>query len=411
MIAVYQCKEFPSDDSPPRQLYMVISESVFLLLEPGSEWKNLSTLILYANLYALERIERDLDTPNKITFYWNVQSYKVIVVLLQEHYKQELYVDKANYCISHLLAQVDKLGISSDRMIKNKYKFLENEVTDVTIKRFDIENFLEEINELEKIIAGNCSFENIQILIEKYQKVYIELKQVIEYYSALGDNKFMAYLDKMKALITKDNLQFTNDSLTSNEEKKMENLEEEKFIINDSEINLDDQKVGNEMNNTTSLISNGDNKEENELKINNEILNDEVKEGSESTVRINKEINNPEENKKEINKNKVEISKLNEENKDIEIINSEYKEHINENLIEKENEFIGNKYEEENKSTEIKDKEGSKETEDKLIKENKPETKEKLPSNTNNENINESNEKIKVKDINSISENNDKDTN
>ena len=138
MIAVYQCKEFPSDDSPPRQLYMVISESVFLLLEPGSEWKNLSTLILYANLYALERIERDLDTPNKITFYWNVQSYKVIVVLLQEHYKQELYVDKANYCISHLLAQVDKLGISSDRMIKNKYKFLENEVTDVTIKRFDI---------------------------------------------------------------------------------------------------------------------------------------------------------------------------------------------------------------------------------------------------------------------------------
>ena len=109
------------------------------------------------------------------------------------------------------------------------------------------------------------------------------------------------------------------------------------------------------MNNTTYLISYCDNKEENELKINNEILNDEVPEASASTVRINKEIHNPDENKKEINKNKVEISKLNEENKDIEIINSEYKEHINENLIEKENEFIGNKYEEENKSTEIKD--------------------------------------------------------
>ncbi len=56
---------------------MVISESAFLLLEPDEKRKNICTLSIYATLYALQRIERDLDTPNKIIFYWHRPDRKV----------------------------------------------------------------------------------------------------------------------------------------------------------------------------------------------------------------------------------------------------------------------------------------------------------------------------------------------
>lgn len=76
-IAVYQCKEFLEEDLPPKHFYMVISESMFLLLETEGKWENLCTLVLYATLHALSKIERDLDTPNKITFHWKTHSLQV----------------------------------------------------------------------------------------------------------------------------------------------------------------------------------------------------------------------------------------------------------------------------------------------------------------------------------------------
>ena len=77
IIAVYQSQEFPSDDAPPKHLYMVISESAYLLLEPDEKRKNLCTLTLYASLYSLIKIERDLDTPNKLIFHWRRPDHKV----------------------------------------------------------------------------------------------------------------------------------------------------------------------------------------------------------------------------------------------------------------------------------------------------------------------------------------------
>lgn len=61
---------------------MVISESAFLLLEPENKRKNLCTLIVYASLYALESLEHDLETPNKLTLYWNVSYCKVVKVII-----------------------------------------------------------------------------------------------------------------------------------------------------------------------------------------------------------------------------------------------------------------------------------------------------------------------------------------
>lgn len=91
--AVYQCQEFPSDDLPPRQLYMVVSESAFLLLQPDEKRKNQCVLIIYATLYSLQKIERDLDTPNKIIFYWHRPANKAFFSF---HLFERIYLNK-NY--------------------------------------------------------------------------------------------------------------------------------------------------------------------------------------------------------------------------------------------------------------------------------------------------------------------------
>lgn len=76
-IAVFKCKQFVSNDQPLKHLYIVISESAFLALLPDENHKNICILSVYASLYALESIERDLDIPNKIIFYWDAKKTKV----------------------------------------------------------------------------------------------------------------------------------------------------------------------------------------------------------------------------------------------------------------------------------------------------------------------------------------------
>ena len=77
IIAVFQCHEIVNGDTNPKLLYMVISESAFLLLAPEEKRKNLCTLTLWSTLQTLAKIERDFDAPNKIIFYWHRPSKRV----------------------------------------------------------------------------------------------------------------------------------------------------------------------------------------------------------------------------------------------------------------------------------------------------------------------------------------------
>eukprot|EP00831_Metopus_contortus_P005142 TRINITY_DN11932_c0_g1_i5.p1 TRINITY_DN11932_c0_g1~~TRINITY_DN11932_c0_g1_i5.p1 ORF type:complete len:147 (+),score=25.29 TRINITY_DN11932_c0_g1_i5:153-593(+) len=115
------------------------------------------------------------------------------------------YVEKANHCVSFLVAQINKLGSSIERVVKNKHRFHEDEVLESSIKKTNIEKILDDIAESEKFLSAEFSFENLQILISKYQ-------QAIEYYSALGDPKFEIYLNKMQDLMKREDAMACLDS-------------------------------------------------------------------------------------------------------------------------------------------------------------------------------------------------------
>ena len=53
-----------------KSIYVVVTEQVFLTLEPDQKIKNLVKLSACATLPSLEQIKRNLDNSDKIVFIW-----------------------------------------------------------------------------------------------------------------------------------------------------------------------------------------------------------------------------------------------------------------------------------------------------------------------------------------------------
>lgn len=110
LIAVFQAQDSGNETTVPKMLYIVVSESAFLLLQPEDKRKNYCTLITCATLHSLAKIERDLDVPKKITFFWRKPEKRDVI-------KQELYVEKANHCISFIVTQIKHLNCNVDHTV------------------------------------------------------------------------------------------------------------------------------------------------------------------------------------------------------------------------------------------------------------------------------------------------------
>lgn len=51
-------------------VYAVVTEAVFLILEPDHKIKNVARLVAWATLPSLESIKRNVANPDVITFTW-----------------------------------------------------------------------------------------------------------------------------------------------------------------------------------------------------------------------------------------------------------------------------------------------------------------------------------------------------
>ena len=87
----------------------------------------------------------------------------------QERFKQELYVDKADYCINYLLEQLKKLEIGSNKILQNK--FTSNELKLIK-DGFDLKETLVDVSELEQNLGEKPPLSAIKALALKYQQVH-----------------------------------------------------------------------------------------------------------------------------------------------------------------------------------------------------------------------------------------------
>jgi len=66
-----------------------------------------------------------------------------------------------------------KLEVRIDRLVSNKHKFREEDVTKDAVNRFNMTKALTEIAELEKELTSDAPSRLIQDLNSKYQQVHV----------------------------------------------------------------------------------------------------------------------------------------------------------------------------------------------------------------------------------------------
>jgi len=81
-------------------VYIVISEQVFLVLEPEPKMKGIGKLVSWGTLPTIDNIKRNMDTPDVLTITWRKVDYKepwILTVILPNNAD-----DFVNLILSHL---------------------------------------------------------------------------------------------------------------------------------------------------------------------------------------------------------------------------------------------------------------------------------------------------------------------
>ena len=177
---------------------------MILYLRPDSKIKNVSKLIGWFSLAALEQIKRNLDNPDSVTFIWRSEKE-------EDKPQYRLIMQNANECVNLIIKQLKKQGLIVGKNYEKKMKTaieIKEEHTPTNSNPFNthhaslsqIYTLLEKVEHYEQALASSPNQQLVSHLIMLYNKV-------IEYYSALNDNRHFEYLQKLQKLFKDDSIQ------------------------------------------------------------------------------------------------------------------------------------------------------------------------------------------------------------
>jgi len=112
-VAIYPCiqeKEFATKNAQGEKVfkkvnidvYVVVSESVFLMLEPEPKMKGIGRLVSWGTLPTIDNIKRNLDNPDFLRISWRKVDYKEPWSL------SILLPNNANDCVNLILKHLKK---------------------------------------------------------------------------------------------------------------------------------------------------------------------------------------------------------------------------------------------------------------------------------------------------------------
>jgi len=121
-------------------VYVVISESVFLVLEPEPKMKGIGKLVSWGTLPTIDNIKRNLDNPDFLTISWRKVDYKEPWIL------SILLPNNANDCVNLILKHLKKQGLVIEKKYEKKKKLQESDVTvEGVLKQEKVEKILHAI--------------------------------------------------------------------------------------------------------------------------------------------------------------------------------------------------------------------------------------------------------------------------
>ena len=178
-----------SIDDSAKKLWLIVTESAWLILEqsPSSNDESKGTLRTWASLYGLKGMERNLDVPHNVVFEWHKPDTTEAAT-----FKQEYFVENAEACMHHIASKMAMLGMDVAHAGNHDGASSESDV--------DIAQLLAEVEDAEITMSKGLELNTLQRLVNLYQKV-------IEYYSAVGDAKYDTYLQKMKDMMKRGDIQ------------------------------------------------------------------------------------------------------------------------------------------------------------------------------------------------------------
>lgn len=188
--------------------YIAVFENSFFLFEPDTKNKEMAKLLSVATLWSLEKLTRNLDMPEYVTFVWRkLEGQKEQWVLKVEINN---YVEWINLIVKYW----KMLELSVQKKYEKKRKILASEVNDKAIKKTDVNELLKQVADAELAVERLVSHKNVKKLMDSYQKA-------IEYYSALDNKCFEDFLNRMTNLFKREEIQKAL-SQPEEEEKKEE---------------------------------------------------------------------------------------------------------------------------------------------------------------------------------------------
>lgn len=130
-------------------MYVVISESVFLMLEPEQKMKGVGKLVSWGTLPTIDNIKRNLDNPDFLRISWRKVDYK------EPWNLSILLPNNANDCVNLILRHLKKQGLVIDKKYEKKKKLQEKDVTaEGVLDKEKVEQILVQIDKYEKAIQA-----------------------------------------------------------------------------------------------------------------------------------------------------------------------------------------------------------------------------------------------------------------
>ncbi len=200
--------------------YIAVYENSFFLFEPDQKHKGMAKLLSVATLWSLEKIVRNLDMPEYVTFIWRkMEDQKDQWVLKVEI---QNYVEWINLIVKYL----KMLEVSVQKKYEKKRKILASEVNDKAIKKTNESVLRKQVEEAEAAVEEKINSKSVKNLMDAYQKA-------IEYYSALDNSLYEEFLNKMTNLFKKEEIQ----KALSQPEEEEEKVEETPSSSSSSSLN------------------------------------------------------------------------------------------------------------------------------------------------------------------------------
>jgi hypothetical protein len=204
--------------------FIAVWENSFFLFEPDNKGKDMAKLLSVATLCSLEKISRNLDMPEYVTFVWRkLESQKEQWILRVEI---QNYVEWINLIVKYL----KMLEVGVQKKYEKKRKILASEVNDKAIKKTDVNELLKHVQDAELAMDRHVSSKTVKNLMDSYQKA-------IEYYSALDNKCFEDFLNRMTNLFKKEEVQRALAQPDEEEEKEhTENISTESSNSSDQPL-------------------------------------------------------------------------------------------------------------------------------------------------------------------------------